>query len=94
VPVEKGQLLDRRRGLRQVPEQPEFGQFAHGARLQVDAEAERVDPRRRLEHPGLDARRVQAQRRGQPADAGSYDDGSHGGPPPHQSLAGSWPVRL
>jgi hypothetical protein len=37
-------------------------------------------------------RRVEAQRRGQPADAGSYDDDAHGGLPSHRIDGGTCPA--
>ncbi len=49
-------------------------EFAHGVREEVDAHAERPYPVHRVEHLDLGARLVQAQRAGQPPDAGPDDD--------------------
>ena len=53
-------------------EQPERVQFAHRVRQQVDAHAQRADLVDRLVHLHVVAGLVQAQRRHQPADAGTH----------------------
>ena len=57
--------------------QPELGQFLAGVRQQIDADAERLDLRRRLEDAARDAGLVQTQAEREPADAGADDHDVH-----------------
>ena len=58
----------------------ELDQLADGVRLQIDADAERLDRRNLLEDRHVDARRMQAQRRGEAADTAPDHQNFHRSP--------------
>ncbi len=57
--------------------QTEPAQFARGMRQDVDADADRLELGRRLEHAGCDAGAMQHQAKRQPADAGPDNENFH-----------------
>ena len=67
---------NRRRG--EPVGQPKLGQFAHRVRQGIDADAEWLDGLHALEHAGIDADLMQAQRRRQAGDARADDQNGHG----------------
>src|SRR5262245_33738002 len=73
MPAEEGELarLDGA-GYERVL-QAKLAQLAHGMWQQVDADAERMDLRCRLEYTARDASLVQAERQREPADAAAHD---------------------
>ncbi len=73
VPVRVHQLAGLDGAVDQPLEQAEVGHHAGGARQQVDADAERPDLARRLEHPARHTAAVERQRGRQPADAAAGD---------------------
>jgi hypothetical protein len=62
----------------QFIEQPEGSELLHGVRQKIDADAEFADGARRLVDLAVDADRMQAQGRGQAADAAADDQYFHG----------------
>ena len=57
--------------------QPEIGQYPDRVRQQVDSDSERTDPVYRFVDDRVDADPMQAERRGQSADAGADDNCLH-----------------
>ena len=55
----------------------EAGEDADGARLDVDADAQRPQLAHRLEHLDIEAGAIEAHRGGEAADAGAGDDDLH-----------------
>ena len=78
MPVEEGGLFDRC-GHPVRGEQAELEQLADGARLEVDAKAQSLNPWGGLEALGLNARGVQAECYGQPTNSAADDDDPHAG---------------
>ena len=78
VPVGVAQLagLDAGRGQRRL--EPEAGQDAHRAGLDVDADAERLHLAHRLEDLDVEAGAMQAHGRDEAADSGAGDHDLHG----------------
>ncbi len=54
--------------------EPELVELADGVRLKIDADAERLEPRDRLEHEARHADLMQGQRDAQAADSAARDD--------------------
>src|SRR5450755_221790 len=57
--------------------EPELDEFAHGGRLQIDADPERQEIAHRFIDPDVEAGLMQAKRKAQPADAASDNDDFH-----------------
>src|SRR5262249_30362685 len=77
---EIGELLGAHARCRELIEQPELDQFAHGMRQHVDADAECPQLRHALDHPGGHADLVQAERQRQPANSATCDQYRHDPP--------------
>ena len=85
-PVEENRLPRLHRDARQLRVEPEPGQLLHRVRQEVDADPDRLDLGRRLEHPGGDAGLLEGEGQGQPADPAADDQHFHG-PPPKRLIA-------
>src|SRR5690606_39956986 len=85
VPVEVDRLGGRDAGLGELVAETQFVEFPNGVGEQVDADAERPQPLRRIDDQRLDSGRVQAQGGGETADPRPHDQYAHEPP----SVAGA-----
>ncbi len=91
------QLAGRDAGGRQLVGQPQLNQIAGGVREDVDADTKRRELPGRVDDSHVNTRRMQAQRRGQPAKACAADQDFHAEAPlsgVHPRVCIRWVVEL